>query len=272
MGKQKLRIGKFTYSNLFPLFYMLEKKCDCSMYEFVGGVPSTLNKLIRTGKIDVSPSSSIEYLRCGEKYSLLDGHSISSDGPVRSILLFTKKPIAALDGHTILTSSHSETSVALLEIILRKYYRVRCKLKSAEVTHKSGASDVDAYLLIGDDALKAMKYYSDKVRKPGFISYDLGELWRKYARLPFTYALWIYRKDLSEEKSELMIRLKEDLDYAKKLAHKNLRKIAKESPMNGILTEEEIVTYWKSISYDFGDEYKKGLELFRKYSKELGLI
>ncbi|MCI0468523.1 MAG: menaquinone biosynthesis protein, partial [Nitrospirae bacterium] len=210
MADQKLRVGKITFLNLFPIFYMLEKECDCSGYEFIGGVPSTLNKMLRAGKIDVSPSSSIEYLSHSDKYFLLDGHSISSTGTVMSILLFTKVPIEALDGHTVLTSSQSATSVALLEIIFRKSFRVKCRLKPSDMNHKSDTSGTDAYLLIGDDALRAMKHYRDKVRKPVFLIYDLGELWQKYTRLPFSYALWIYRRNVSEEKSELMIKFKDD--------------------------------------------------------------
>ena len=113
----KLKIGRFSYSNLFPIFYMLEKECDCSEYEFIEGVPSELNKKIRENEIDVSPSSSIEYLRNPDKYDLLDDHSISSKGPVGSIFLFSRRPIETLNGLTVLTSSQSETSVALQEIL-----------------------------------------------------------------------------------------------------------------------------------------------------------
>jgi predicted solute-binding protein len=38
------------------------------------------------------------------------------------------------------------------------------------------------------------------------------------------------------------------------------------------LTEEEIISFWKGISYDFTEEHERGLELFRKYSGELGLL
>ena len=48
--------------------------------------------------------------------------------------------------------------------------------------------------------------------------------------------------------------------------------IAQESPLKGILTVSELISYWENISYDFGNEHKKGLELFRKFSEELGLI
>jgi predicted solute-binding protein len=38
------------------------------------------------------------------------------------------------------------------------------------------------------------------------------------------------------------------------------------------ITEEELVSYWKGISYDLAEEHKRGLELFKKYSEEQGLL
>ncbi|MBI3591977.1 MAG: menaquinone biosynthesis protein [Nitrospirae bacterium] len=126
MNNQKLKIGKIPYANLFPIFYTLERGCDCSSYEFVEGVPSRLNKMLHAGEIDISPSSSIEYIKNQSLYRIIDNHSISSKGPVGSISLFTAKPVAELNGAVIYVSSQSETSVALLDIILRRFYGVQC--------------------------------------------------------------------------------------------------------------------------------------------------
>ena len=188
---------------------MLESECDCSKYEFVEGVPSALNKMLKTGEIDVSPSSSIEYLRHSDEYAVIDSHSISSMGPVGSIILLSRKPIEELNGLPVLTSSQSETSVALLRIIFERFYKVKCDLKTADIHLNSLSSSAEAYLLIGDDALKAVKSYK-------FYIYDLGELWQKHTGLPFTFALWIYRKDCCKEKSELLKRFKHDLNRSKK--------------------------------------------------------
>lgn len=272
MAEHKLKIGKIPYANLFPIFYMLEKECDCSRYEFIEGVPSSVNRMLRDGTVDISSSSSIEYLRNMDKYTFIEGHSISSIGPVGSIILFSRKPIEALDVHTILTSSQSATSVALLEILLTKYFKIKGNLKSAKLTHGSVPSDVEAYLLIGDDALKAVKYYETKSVKEPFFIYDLGELWHKHTGLPFTFALWIYKKDCCKEKLELLERFKKDLNKAKKLALNNFKEIASRSPLRDVLTEDELIAYWKNVSYAFGAAHKKGLELFRKLSEELGLI
>lgn len=163
MAEHKLKIGKIPYANLFPIFYMLEKECDCSSYEFIEGVPSSVNRMLRDGKVDVSSASSIEYLRNRDKYTFIEGHSISSIGPVGSIILFSRKPIEALDGHTILTSSQSATSVALLEVIFKKFIKIKCNLNSSDFRLQASdfeLPDAKACLLIGDDALRTKKAFT----------------------------------------------------------------------------------------------------------------
>lgn len=266
MTKGLLRIGRIRYANLFPIFYMLERSADCSAYEFVEGVPSVVNRLLREGDIDISPSSSIEYLRNEERYTVLDGHSISSAGPVGSILLFSRRPIETLNGLIVLASSQSETSVALLEIVLNKFYDLDCPLKSTSEPLEKAIETHTAYLLIGDDALR------EALKWPKLYIYDLGDIWHKNTGLPFVFALWIARNDWSMEEPALFERFRKDLDVAKVGALKNLRTIAGESPLLSMLSEDEIVSYWKGISYDLDEEHKKGLKLFRKYAEELKLL
>ncbi|MEK6527707.1 MAG: MqnA/MqnD/SBP family protein, partial [Nitrospirota bacterium] len=101
MKNKKLLIGKIPYANLFPVFYYLENKCSHSNYKFVSGVPSGLNKLLRNGKIDISPSSSIEFLKYKDKYSIIPWLSVSSSGPIGSIFLFSTLPIESLNKKNI---------------------------------------------------------------------------------------------------------------------------------------------------------------------------
>jgi chorismate dehydratase len=245
---------------------MLEKESDLSGYEFIEGVPSDLNRQIREGLIDISPSSSIEYLRHPDKYALIENHSISSRGPVGSILLFSKQPIETLDGLPILTSSQSETSVALIRIVLEKFYELQCIFQSSNLTLKDALRSGNAYLLIGDEALR------EALKWPGLYIYDIGELWHRYTGLPFTFALWIAHKDRCAEKNDLYRQFVDDLNRAKISALNNLEAVAASCPFKDMLSDEDLISYWKGISFDFNDEHRKGLELFRAYAEELGLI
>ena len=274
--KQKiLRIGRISYANLFPVFYYLDSKCDQTNYRFTKGVPSRLNKLLRNGKLDISPSSSIEYLRNRNKYLILPFFSISSSGPIGSILLFSRIPINELGGKTIALSSESETSAVLLKIILKEFFSIYCKFSTVKYRSvKSALSSFPALLLIGDSAMNEDKKTITGKRAAGSsikspYIYDLAELWHRHTGLPFVFALWIVRKEVLSEKKDLIMKLSIDLINANRYAPWNLASIAKEFPDKKCLNEKELVGYWKKISYNLTDKHMEGLRLFEKYAKKL---
>jgi chorismate dehydratase len=272
----KLRIGRINYANVFPIYYTLEREFDCSGYEFIEGVPSYLNRMLRAGSIDLSPSSSVEYLRNRTIYNILDGVSISSKGPVGSVFLFSKKPIEALDGSLISLTSQSETSVALLAIIIRRFYGIDCRFERSSTP---GARDADAFLMIGDDALKYKAKLNDNnsiLRDPSglpdfrasVLAYDLGEIWYQRTGVPFVFALWIVRKELfdpADPRHPVFNKYVRDLNSAKEIALKNLPEIARHSPLKAFMSEKAIIEYWKNLDYDLSEEHKKGLQLFDEY-------
>jgi chorismate dehydratase len=280
---EKLRIGKIAYSNLFPIFHVLQRECDCRGYEFVEGYPSALNRMLREGAVDISPSSSVEYLRREGEYYYLEGHSISSRGPVGSILLFSRVPIESLDGSEVFVTHQSESSVALLRIILRKFHSVSCTLTATSSPVEKALATHPAYMAIGDEALLAVRNARAVELDAGepacrllsiglqpFYVYDLGALWREKTGLPFVFALWIGRKGAPPEKRALLEKFREDLDRAGALAKRLLPEIANEPGL--VLPPPEMLAYWRGIVYDFDEECKKGLGLFKKYLEEPGML
>jgi chorismate dehydratase len=268
-----LKIGRIDYANLYPIFRGLEKICDeeyprriFPRYKFLRGVPSRINALMRDGAIDVGPSSSIEYLKRPGLYRLVAGHSISSLGPIGSIFLFSRLDIRALAGQTVLASTQSETSTALLKIILGKFYAMDTVVESSALSLNEGLSMYPAYMLIGDDAMRA----EEAARADGLHVYDLGDLWHRHTGLPFVFALWIARADRVDD--EAMAGFASDLEKARSWALKNLEAIADNSPYPPVFARERLVNYWRNISYDLGDTHLEGLELFGKYAGEMGLI
>jgi chorismate dehydratase len=271
LKNKRLKIGRIPYANLFPIFYYLDNKCDSSDYMFVKGVPSKVNKMLREGKVDVSPSSSIEYLRNKDNYLVLPWFSISCSGPIKSILLFSKYPLDELGGRTIAVSSESETSQLLLKVILNEFFSVKCKFKQeGRRSVKNILTSFPAMLHIGDTAMiEAHKLSLDKRLQSSLYVYDLSDLWDKYTGLPFVFALWVVRKQAAEEKGDLIRKLSNDLMKASKFASKRFKMIAGEAPHNKSLSEKELVEYWKLISYDFSEKQLEGLNLFEKYAKRL---
>jgi chorismate dehydratase len=292
MKDKKLKVGRIPYANFFPVFYYFDKECCNSAYEFFHGVPSKLNKMLREGKLDISPSSSIEFLRNKDKYLILPWFSVSSAGPIYSIRLFSKLPLHKLGGKEIALSSDSETSNVLLRIILREFLSLKCKFSSTKQRNVEDIlSNFSAVLHIGDTAMiEAKKIESrvknqesrkernkDKLKRPipksklltpdsELYIYDLGELWFEYTGLPFVFALWIVTKKAVAEKKDLIRKLSTDLKEARKYASRRFKLIAREAPQKKWLSEKELVDYWKIISYDFTEKHLEGLRLFEKYA------
>ena len=272
MKNGKLNIGKIPYANLFPLFHCLEKNGNSSLYSFIEGPPSKLNKMLREGELDISPSSSIEYLKNKDQYRILPYLSVSSTGPIESILLFSRFPIKELDGKPIAVSSESETSSVLLRIILEEFLSLDSRLESTDISDVEALlSSFSAVMLIGDTALTETKKI--RAHKPKNLHslhiYDLGELWHKYTGLPFVFALWVVRKQSIDEKTDLIKALSEELMNAKKLACREYRSIVKDAPQREWMSEDELVEYWKLISYDLTENHMNGLRLFDEYAGKL---
>lgn len=272
LKQEKLIIGRIPYANLYPIFYYLDNKCDKAAYKFIKGVPSKLNQLLREGELDISPSSSIEYLRNKNRYLILPWFSISSYGAINSIFLFTKLPLNELGGKTIAVSSESETSVVLLKIILKEFVSVKCKFVT--VTRRSVTSLLESFsavLHIGDAAMSEAHKLAGPKSNENIFTYDLGELWDKYTGLPCVYALWVVRRKVASQKKDLIKQLSGDLVDANRYSSGNYPHIAKTAPQKKWLTEKEMVNYWKKISYDFTEKHLEGLNLFEKYAKKIRL-
>jgi chorismate dehydratase len=261
-----LSIGHIHYANCTPIFTALAAHFDCSGYRFVPGVPAQLNALLRSGGLDLSPSSSIEYAQAHQEYCLLPELSISAIGPVKSVLLFSRVPIEELDGATVGLSAESDTSVNLLKVLLARRYGLK---NSFERTRKPLAEALDHYpalLLIGDAALKGAALTGD------WRIYDLGELWHEFTGLPFVFALWIVRRNAAREKGAELAALGRDLVAAKQVAYASYAQIAASCAERAWLSSDALVDYWQTISYELTPAHLEGARCFFRHAFEMGLI
>lgn len=260
-----LVVGHIAYTNCAPFFHHLRAAGFCG--EIVSGVPAQLNRLLAAGKIDVSPSSSFEYARNWRDYLLLPGLSISTRGPVRSVLLFSPHPLEKLEGEMIALTGESASSVHLLKILLQEFvgldqvdYAVP-EGQVEEVIAQGGSA-----LLIGDRALKMAKTYN------GGVIYDLGELWYRYTGLPFVFALWILRRESAVEKTLQVQDLLSQLEISQQRAFKDLAGLARAVPERSWMTEAGLVDYWQTMSYGLDQEHIRGLELFFRLCRKQNLL
>jgi len=262
-----LRIGRIQYANCTPIFHAFQKHFSDTNYELVNGVPATLNSLLLQGSIDVCPSSSIEYALHPEKYLILRDLSISSNGAVKSVLLFSDRPIEELGGCDITLSAESATSVNLLKILMNQYIGCHCTYTKDTGKQPSINERNKVFLLIGDTALKTL------LNAPTKYIYDLGELWKKWTGLPFVFALWICTVSAVQKHWQELCKLNENLSLAKKIATHDYEEIAALSSDSQWMGKERLIEYWRNnINYDLNTEHLQGLQLFYEKSFQLGLI
>jgi chorismate dehydratase len=261
-----LHIGEINYLNCAPLFAALRSSFPDSGYHFTSGTPAELNEKLRAGKIDLSPSSSIEYARNSSAYLVLPDLSISSVGAVKSVMLFATVPIDELDGATIALSCESETSVALLRILLARRYSFSNRFVTSGGRSASLDNACAATLLIGDSALR------QAADAGNFYMYDLGEIWYEFTGYPFVFALWLLRKAVQDDMPAAAMLVHARILAAKQQAMGSLAEIAGTLDNIDWTTREFIIDYWQSISYDLSPQHIAGLQLFYRYAVDEDLL
>lgn len=261
-----LTVGHIAYANCAPFFHYL-RQCGF-VGEIRSGVPSELNGLLAAGEIDLSPSSSFEYGRNASDYLLLPGHSISSCGPVQSVLLFSALPLEELGAAPIDLTSESATSINLLKILLGEFLRVdpRCCRLAAQAEDVIAAQG-GTVLMIGDRALRAAQQLCGMTR-----IYDLGELWWHFTGLPFVFALWIVRAAIARQQAPALRELLGQLTQARQQAFANLPLVAQQTPERQWMGEGALVDYWRCMSYDLTPQHIEGLQLYFALCVKHGLL
>jgi chorismate dehydratase len=200
-----MRVGRIPYINCYPVYGAIDRGIVPISAELVDGVPTALNHEMSAGTIDVSVISAVEYARDAMKYLLLPDLSICSDGPVRSVVLFSKRPASDLHGRRVLVSRSSMTSVALLELLFDNVWDAKPAFipSNAELVDvaRFGEEEHDARLVIGDAALHLWSrlrspelYPKDDGLTEYRYAYDLGSEWKRWTGLPFVFAVWVTQR------------------------------------------------------------------------------
>lgn len=116
-GRPAPRIGQISFINALPIIVPLVSGRIELDAEIFHDEPGHLNRALDKGMLDISAVSSFHYLnRKGD--SLIPNISISSHSEVGSVFLYSKADIRQLNGKPIAVPITSQTSVALLKILL----------------------------------------------------------------------------------------------------------------------------------------------------------
>jgi chorismate dehydratase len=223
--------------------------------EVVFDHPAALCQRLAAGDLDIALVSSFEFLR-NPIYQIVDGVAIASDGPVYSVVVALE---TGSQPRRIEIDPASATGVSLLRILLLD--------RGAELTplpipadKLSALQGGHARFLIGDQAIRFRQKFGD-----AYTYWDLGAEWRGLTKLPFVYALWLMRPEMSDAR-DIPGRLRS-------LREANL------ADLDSLIAEEKEFdrafcrTYFRDhLRFDLGEEEKEGLTLFGRLCVKYGLL
>ncbi|HBF12794.1 MAG TPA: hypothetical protein DDW49_05310 [Deltaproteobacteria bacterium] len=238
-----MKIGAVPYINAFPLLRYLNRPVLLAP-------PRKLEELMKQGELDVALLPSFAFLDNPSTIPLYKVGLLQSQGPVDTVAVFCGAKTPELSQiRTIKYTNESVTSISLFKVLLN-YMNPLVFQGLKEV--QEGA---DAELVIGDKVLD-----HPQVCK---VKHDLGQLWQKIIGLPFTYALWVASKPVSQD-------FIDELCFAKKEGLKNLDLIIGEIKA---YSQERMHTYLtKNIIYEILPQTLEGLKKFRDMCFELKLL
>jgi len=243
-----------SYLNTWPLVWGFLYGPGRGRFDFRFDLPAQCAAALKTGQADIGLAPCAELDRLGLDF--LPDLGIASDGPVRSILLISKRPFREI--RTLAADSGSRTSVALTQILLAERFGCSPVITPLAPDLDSMLSAADAALIIGDPALRI-----DPDRLP-WPSLDLGQEWTAWTGLPMVFAVWAGKKEfLTPQVSQAFLA---SYEWGASHTAEIVAQAGRERAFPAPLTREYLTRH---IVYPLGPKHLQGLELFRFKVREL---
>jgi len=185
-----MKISIVSYLNTAPFIYGIESAglLNSNFIELSRDVPSVCAQKLLDRQVDVGlvPVAILPLL--GD-YKILGNTCIGAVGKVDSVVLLSQVPIEEI--REIVLDPQSRTSVNLCRILARDYWKIDVNFIPANSDVPEGISGDRAMVLIGDRVFDNASGFT--------YVYDLSEAWMDLTGLPFVFAVWASRMDVSEQ-------------------------------------------------------------------------
>lgn len=258
-----MKIGYINYLNCYPFYHHMFTVEPVPGVEVVPGYPGELNRWMREGVLDLSPVSAGAYPSLQEDVLVLPDFCLSSIGYVRSVSLRSNVPIEELDGGLVGLTTASETSIALLKILLEKYYNLRPRYTS--VSPDSGMDGLDAALIIGNDAMR-------EPRVPVPYIYDLGDLWLRKTGHPVVFAIFVVRKAALDVSGDIFRHVTESFSSSLDLLRTREDEVVEAARKRYPGIHYDLHTYYELLKFEFTPRLKDALRFYYDEAASMGIL
>lgn len=247
--------ARIPYANCAP-FYTLWADAPFAVRNLV---PRELGREAEAGRVDLGVMAVGDFLRLQDRFEMLGPFGVARRGTVDSVLLYSRRPAAALANALVSVTPATSTSIRLLHLLLD----VRRGLEGVRYMRGLEPAQADALLMIGDDAMRM------RDRRPeGFTqTLDLGADWLEWTGLSFVYAVWAVRRDLD---ATVKAALREFLEASLAAGLASLPEVAR--GLTGIgWSPDELEGYLRRFHYRLGPDDLEGLARFEGLIRQYGL-
>jgi predicted solute-binding protein len=212
-------------------------------------IPSECAAKVDRGEVDIGLVPVAQILR--QNLEVVSNVGIAADGPVRSILLFSRKPWKQV--RSLAGDLSSRTSVELAKIILRERFGVQPTVAGAQPDLSAMLEHCDAALIIGDPALRI-----DPDKQP-YDWLDLGAEWKTLCGLPMVFAAWAGKARTPT------LELEDLTTCSYEFGKERIEEIAdREYERRGVSRGLALHYLRDHIHYELGVREKSGMEAFMK--------
>jgi chorismate dehydratase len=182
-----IRVGHFPSAPWAPYY---AGDADWASVRLVDCVSSEVKGLMEAGLLDATPMATVDWLDMLDSCKRIAGYGLAYRERAGSVLLFSDRPIEALDGAPLAISTETTTSVRVLRAILAGKYRLALGPLQPMT---ADTPPTTPRLLIQDEAVE------ERARKRFAYVYDLGEEWWSWQRSPIVSAVWVARAGLPDD-------------------------------------------------------------------------
>lgn len=255
MRHEPVRVGAVQYLNTKPLVHGLAGLgLDVSF-----DLPSRLADRLANGQLDVALIPSIELFR-GAGYRVVSDACIGCRGPVMSVRLFFRTQPGRVA--RLAVDEGSRTSATLARVLLAERFGIHPAIEPLPIGAGLDDTSADAVLLIGDRAIGSHRGSFQLV-------WDLGDEWCRWKGLPFVFAVWAARADVSADE---LARIEPLLATARNAGKANLAAIASAEAAAHGLTVPQCLSYLRdNLHYDLGPREREALSAFYGHAVTLEL-
>jgi chorismate dehydratase len=169
--------------NTRPLVFGLEQGLAEERIDLSYDVPARLADRMLQNELEIALMPVIELAKMPD-LEVVPGLAIGTNGPSRSVLLISKKPIDEVQ--SIALDLESRTSNALVQVLADRVWKIQPSWVRGKQSLDDALRDCDAAVQIGDKAL-----FIDP--PSGTVVYDLGGVWTAATSKPFVFAAWFVR-------------------------------------------------------------------------------